>query len=151
MSESPEVREYASKIPFPPSMPIYVNRKRRLDSTLISSLLFWLDFPHRLYRWYAAFRSFRAHIRIQSPRMGSCFPLGPLELYQGGLGPNDGRILSRVEGIEKLRSKCPWVDSVDMRMWTMGFEEGEKYSMASADRHTSSIPVARQVKGEQFP
>jgi hypothetical protein len=148
MPESPEVREYASKIPFPPSMPIYANRKRRLDSTLISSLLFGLDFPHRLYRWCAAFRSFRAHIRIQSPINGDCFPLGQT---LGGLGPNDGRILSRVEGIEKLRSKCPWVDSVDLRMWMMGFEEGEKYNMASADRHASSIPVARQVKGEQFP
>ena len=131
----------------PSAKPGYGSRRGWWGSSSVFSLLSRWDFPYRLYRWCAAFRSFRAHIRIQSPRMGSCVDLGPLGLFQNGLGPNDKRILSRVEGIEKLQSKCPWADYVDLRMWAMGFEEGEKCNMASADRHAPNIPEAQQVKG----
>jgi len=139
--------ESASRLSFPSSKSDCAPRKEWWGPALVSSLLSWMDFPHRLYRWCGAFRSFRAHIRIQSPKMGTCIPLGQLGLYQGGLGQNDERILFRVKGIEKLRSKCPWADSVDQRMWVMGFEEGEKYSMAGGDHHAQNTQDSQQVKG----
>jgi hypothetical protein len=118
-----------------------------LGQTLVSSLLSWLDFPFRLYRWRAAFRSFRAHMRIQSPKMGNHFDLGPLGRVQDGRYQNYERIQSRAVGIETLRSKSPWVDSVDIRLFLWGWDAGEKYSMGLMDRPAPNTPDAQQAKG----
>lgn len=136
--------ESASELSSPLPKPAYVNRKGRRDSISISSVLSRLDFPSRLYRLHAVFRSFRAHIRIQSSMWW--VDLGPLGKFQDGHYQNHERIQSRVEGIKTLQAKCPWVDSVDLRMFLMGFDEGEKYNTALADRHGSNIPEAQQEK-----
>jgi hypothetical protein len=72
--------------------------------------------------------------------------LGPLGKFQDGRYQNHERIRFRAEGIETLRAKFPWADSVDCRVFLMGFDEGEKWNMASADRHAPNIPEAQQAK-----
>lgn len=138
---------FVSRLSFPPSKSDYAPRREWPGSVLGSSLLSWLDFPYRLYRWSAAFRSFRAHIRIQSPKMGSHFDLGPLGRVQDGRCKNHERIQSRAAGIETMRSGSPWVDSVDIRLFLLGWDAGEKYSMGLADHHTQNTPDSQPVKG----
>lgn len=142
-----EPKKFVSELSFPPSKVDRARRTRRWGSSSISSFLRCLDFPFRLYRWYAAFRSFRAHIRIQSPRMGSYFDLGPLGHFRDGRYQNHERIQFRAEGIEKLRAKSPWVDSVDCRVFLLGFDAGEKYSTAVTGHRTPNIPDSQQAKG----
>jgi hypothetical protein len=136
--------ESASELSFHAPKSDYVSHRGRQDSISISSALSWFHFPFRLCRWYGAFRSFRAHIRIQSAMWW--VDLGPLGKFQDGRYQNHERIRSRAEGIETLRAKCPWVDSVDCRMFLMGFDEGEKWSMAAAYPHAPNIPEEQQAK-----
>jgi hypothetical protein len=105
------------------------------------------DLKYRMYRWYGAFRSFLAHIRIQSSRTSVWVDLGPLGMLRDGRYQNHEHIRCRAEGIETLRASFPWVDSVDVRMFLLGVDAGEKYSMAARDRRAESIPEVQRAKG----
>ncbi len=118
-------------------------RKVRLDWFVISETLSWRNLKALPCRWYAAFRSFLAHIRIQSARTGGWVHAGPAyTVLDRRCVPNEDT-LARVRGIETLRSMYRWVDAVDCRVFLMGFDAGEKYSMAVVGR--LSNPAGRQV------
>lgn len=81
-------------------------------------------------RWHilrAAFRSFRGHLRSQSPRdpRGRC--LGQLELSQGLLTtlPEPGVISIY---LKSLLDDYPWCDTVDLRFFLIGFGLGGQHS-----------------------
>jgi hypothetical protein len=80
-----------------------------------------------LYRWYAAFRSFRAHIRIQSATTGGRVDLGAAFQVRGEHHLPNARTDARAEGIERLLAIHPWADAVDLQMFLMGFDAGEEY------------------------
>jgi hypothetical protein len=79
--------------------------------------------------------------------MGGYVDLGPQGRLQDGHHQNDKRILARAEGTKTVQSKSPWVDSVDLRMFLMGWDAGEKYSTDLMDHHSPNIPDAQQAKG----
>jgi hypothetical protein len=110
----------------------------------------WLDFLTRyslkvfsglvpvLCKWYAGYRSFRGHIRIQSSTSGGRIDLGPSVQSRDGRYRANMRTLARAEGIEKLRAIHPWVDIADLRIFLMGFESGEEYSNTHCLQQDSS-------------
>jgi len=112
-------------------------------TTRWDSLLRW---PSRLFstlvpllcKWYAAFRSFRGHIRIQSAKEGARVRLGPSVQFRDGCYQANTRTLARAEGIEKLRAIYPWADIADLCIFLMGFEAGEEYSKADFLHQDSS-------------
>jgi len=94
----------------------------------------------------ASFRSFRGHIGLQSAKREGWLDVGPAcQVLDGHLQPNE-RTLARAEGIEKLRSKYGWADTVDLRVFLMGFDVGEKYSTMSQDHQ--NIPEKDQTPKE---
>lgn len=127
--------------------PVDVNRKEQLGSILKFVSRSRKNLASLLCRWYGAFRSSLAHMRIQSPKMSGWVDLGPLGRFQHGHHQNLERIRSRAEGIKMLRTNFPWVDSVDIRMFLMGFDEGEKYSRDLEDRCGQDTPEAQRMQG----
>lgn len=116
------------------------NRRAEWDLTLIRDSLNLENLRFLLCRWCDAFRSFRAHIRIQSARMGGSVDAGPaFQLLNEHLELN-ARTSARVEGIKTLQAKCPWVDTVDLRIFLMGFDEGERYNTPSKGRQNQHTP-----------
>lgn len=96
-----------------------------------------------LCRWYVAFRSFRAHIRIQFATKGKWIDLGEAcQLRDGRYQPNE-RTYACAEGIRTLLATHPWVDSVDVRLFLMGFYAGERYSTHLQDRDPNNLSTPR--------
>jgi hypothetical protein len=91
-----------------------------------------------LCRWYAAFRSFRGHIRIQSATSAGRVHLGPSVQFRDGCYQANTRTLARAEGIEKLQATHQWVDIGDLHIFLMGFEAGEEYSKTDCPHQDSS-------------
>jgi len=114
-----------------PATPNCANHKARWDWSLVSDSLSTANLAFLLCRWYAAFRSFRAHIRIQSARNGASVDVGPALQRQGECYQPNERTTARAEGIEKLRATHPWADAVDLQMFLAGFDAGEKYCICS--------------------
>lgn len=128
-----------------PARSDYDRRKRWLDSfaRLVSK-----PFPGLvpvLCRWYAAFRSFRGHIRIQSATVGGRVDLGCAVQLEDGCYQANTRTLARAAGIEKLQAIHRWVDIVDLRIFLMGFEAGEEYSNTHCPRKDSSTSCSTHV------
>jgi hypothetical protein len=142
-----ETIKSALEISSPAAKPDYVSHRERLDSISRFASLSWRNLASLLSRWYGAFRSSLAHMRIQSPKMSGWVDLGPLGRFQHGHHQNLERIRSRAEGIKMLRTNFPWVDSVDIRMFLMGFDAGEKYSRDLEDRCGQDTPEAQRMQG----
>jgi hypothetical protein len=139
-----ETIKSALEISSPAAKPDYVSHRERLDSISRFASLSWRNLASLLSRWYGAFRSSLAHMRIQSPKMSGWVDLGPLGRFQHGHHQNLERIRSRAEGIKMLRTNFPWVDSVDIRMFLMGFDLGEKCSTAVKDHRIDNSREAQQ-------
>ncbi len=108
----------------------HVLHTARWDWFLISERLSWSNLALLLCRWNVAFRSFREHIRIQSATSGGRVDLGPAFQLQDGYDVTNARTIARAEGIKRLLAIHPWCDSVDLRIFLMGFDAGEGYCMA---------------------
>src|SRR5208282_469404 len=108
-----------SRESIPSSKPHYETRRARWDWFLISETLSWKNLKALPCRWYAAFRSFRGHIRIQSSKMAEWVHLGPKYTLQGQCLLPNARTQARGQGIKILRSKYAWVDSVDCQVFLM--------------------------------
>jgi len=129
----------------PCSKPNRDPRKARWDLLAIYESLSWANLVALLRRWYAAFRSFRGHIQLVSPRMGGWVEVGAACRLQGKrLVPNE-RTLASVESIKKLLSIHPWADPVDCRIFLLGFEAGERYNMG---RQVYRIPAEQHTHVE---
>jgi hypothetical protein len=115
----------------PPATPSYANRKVHWDWFSVSAALSTANLASLLCRWYVAFRSFRAHIRIQSARKGASVDVGPALQRQGERYLSDERTIARAEGIRKLLATHVWADSVDIQMFLVGFDAGEEYGICS--------------------
>ena len=84
--------------------------------------------------WRGALRSFLGHIRSQSARERLSVTLGPsLELSQGRHYQANTRTLARRLYIESVSAIYPWVDIPDLRIFLMGFDAGEQWSLYKAD------------------
>ena len=96
--------------------------------------------------WCEAFHSFRGHIRLESS-IDSLISWGPAfsRDQAGYLVPNK-RTDARAEYTEKLWATHPWADTVDLRMFLMGFDAGEEWARRSTDRESS---VAVQNHSQQ--
>lgn len=77
--------------------------------------------------WCGAFRSLIGHIESQSARVPFSVDFGPaLQVGANGQYQPNERTLARALCTEKLRAIYPWVDTVDLRVFLMGFDEGER-------------------------
>ena len=102
-------------------------RKVRWGWFSISNSLSKTNLASLLYRWYAAFRSVRAHMQFQSSTATARIDLGASLLFQDGHYVANRRTTARAEGIRKLQATHPWVDIADFRIFLMGFDAGEEY------------------------
>jgi len=92
--------------------------------------------------WIAAFRSFRAHIRTQSAKggIGVYMGLALVETPSGSFEPNP-RTIARSLYIEMLQAThAKWADSVDLRIFLMGFDAGEQWALHTADKENDKRP-----------
>ena len=130
------------------SRPSRENRKARSHSVSISDSLTALR-KRLMAHWRigcASFRSFRGHIALQSAKREGWLDVGPAcQTLDGHLQPNK-RTLARAEGIENFRSNYGWADNVDLRVFLMGFDAGERYSTMSQDHQ--NIPEKGQTPKE---
>jgi len=108
--------------------PIHDLRTVKRAASSISAAPWKANLASALCRWYAAFHSFRGHIRIQSAKETARVDLGPsVQLCDGRYQANT-RTLARAEGIRRLQAIHQWVDNADLHIFLMGFEAGEEYS-----------------------
>jgi len=75
-------------------------------------------------------RSFRGHIALQSPKEPYGPPVGRIFVRDAGSESlrRNPRTLARMVYIETLLATYQWADSVDLRMFLMGFDAGEEWS-----------------------
>lgn len=119
-----------------PSKAQDVNRRIWRVWYSISDFLRSLRPVETAHRWCFAFRSCRAHIRIQRATRGS-LDLGPaLVLRDGRYQPNE-RTDARAEGIERLKATHPWAGLPHFQTFLAGFDVGEKYGMALCQHRNS--------------
>ena len=85
------------------------------------------------YKWQTAFRSFRGHMRLLSPK-------GMPALVHGGvMEPADAtpervaEIDARSAGTRSLSATYPWVDLVDQQIYLMGFRAGLQQALCTSD------------------
>jgi hypothetical protein len=92
--------------------------------------------------WRAGICSCRGHIRLQSPTdilgagVGSAF----VKDQAGCLQPNT-RTIARAFYIEMLKATYNWADIVDLRIFLMGFDAGEQWTLHTADNE-KEIPTS---------
>lgn len=75
-------------------------------------------------------RSLRGHICIQPPtELWAGVSLGQEFLCRSDKCPQlNPRTIARAEYRQMLRAIYPWVDSVDLRLFLMGFDAGEEWT-----------------------
>lgn len=84
--------------------------------------------------WRATIRNCYGRIRIQSPTerldvgVGSAF-----ERDQAGCYQANTRTLARASGIESLSATYSWLDIVDLHIFLMGFDAGERWILSTKD------------------
>jgi len=84
------------------------------------------------HRWRTAFRSFRGHIQTLRTIKYQSLDLGPaLQLLADGQRLACTRTVARSYGTQLLETKYPWVDLVDLRVFLLGFDEGEKWGLGN--------------------
>jgi len=94
--------------------------------------LLWYRLRTRLLNtlsiWSNAFRSAVGHIQIQDTKEPPSVNFGRAltETPDKRLEPNI-RTDARTKHTQMLWAKYPWVDTVDMRMFLMGFDAGEQW------------------------
>jgi hypothetical protein len=126
----------------PCSKPDRAPRTARWDLFVIRESLTFQNLQALLCRWYAGFRSFRGHIALLTPRMGGWVQFPAFGKFLDEHRDPHEETIARVEGIKTLGSKYPWTDAVDIRMFLMGFDAGERYSM---DRLACRIPAEQHT------
>ena len=105
--------------------------------SLVSQLRYLSNCVHILR---ASFRSFRGHIRSQSPKdpRGRC--LSRLEISQGFLTAlPEPRVISPY--LKHLLASYPWCDTVDLRLFLVGFGLGGLHALHSSDKRNDEQPV----------
>ncbi len=122
-----------------------VSRNLRLVFYRVSDFLQSLHPVETVRGWCFAFRSFRAHIRIQRATRGSLL-VGPSLVQRGEYYRVNERTQARVAGIEKLRANFPWAGLPHFQMFLAGFDEGERYGMAIC--HHQNNPDQSQIQTE---
>lgn len=111
-----------------------------LWADILKSIALWkANLASSLCRWYASYRSFRGHIRIQSAKETARVHLGPSVQFRDRCYQANLRTLARAEGIEKLQAIHPWVDIGDLHIFLMGFDVGEEYSNTHC--HLQDTPI----------
>ena len=89
--------------------------------------------------WRGAYRSFLGHIRILSPtellvpHCGSAAVASPAQGWQPNI-----RTIARMEYTKKLLHRLPWLDTVDLRIFLMGFDAGEQFLCGKADNESKT-------------
>jgi len=81
-------------------------------------------------RLSSALRSFRGHIESQDARGFLCVNIGPAFRPCPPTGPYvpNERTSARSQYMQRLKAIYPWVDTVDLRLFLMGFDAGEQWA-----------------------
>jgi len=90
----------------------------------------------------ASFRSFRGHIRTQFSKHTPILSLGSalvLEVSTGRYLPKE-RTLARSFYREGLSAIYPWIDTTDLRIFLIGFDAGEQWTLSRKSDIESQIP-----------
>ena len=82
----------------------------------------------------SAFRSFLGHLRTHNVKEFPHAAFGPVfrRLPAGFLQP-ESRTLSRTTHTDNLLATYPWADTVDIKIFLMGFDAGEQFGRRIAD------------------
>jgi hypothetical protein len=84
------------------------------------------------YKWQTAFRSFRGHMRLLSPKGKPVLILG--RAYTGPVEPADlAELRARNASIESLSAMYPWADLVDQQIFLMGYRAGLERASCTPD------------------
>ena len=125
--------------------PIQKNTPRSIAASLSQGRRKNWSYPiryrlHRLGRrlsilwcvWQSSYMSFLGHMKNHNAKDFPSVCFGPAleRLPDGSLRPVV-RTQARTIGIDTLRATYPWVDTVDSRMFLMGFDAGEQWSRSS--------------------
>jgi hypothetical protein len=89
---------------------------------------------------WSASRSWVGHIRSQSATKRNGVEVGPvLQRLPDGSYRDDLRTAARASGIEKLSANLGgFVDNVDLRIFLIGFDEGEEWSRRNLGNETET-------------
>jgi hypothetical protein len=112
------------------ALPSTTSRDRRTPpwASFLGAVAGWkANLASLLYKTYVSLRSFRGHTGILFSRGGTCVDLGASFLERDGCYLENERTIACAEGIEKLKAIHPWIESVDVRIFLMGFAAGEEY------------------------
>ena len=89
--------------------------------------------------WRAAARSCCGHIRLQSPTDMLGAAVGPaLEQDRAGCYQRNTRTIARAFYTEMLVATYNWVDIVDLRIFLMGFDAGEQWTLHTMGNETQT-------------
>lgn len=105
------------------------NRVWGLRSTIGRLLGLWYLLRGIWRIWVSSVRSFRGHMSLQSPREPYGLSVG--KVFVRGEGRSlrrNTRTLARAFCIEMLSANLPWVDTIDLRIFLMGFDAGEEWN-----------------------
>jgi hypothetical protein len=103
------------------------------DATLRLCALFWrlLDTTYILR---ASFDSFLAHTRIRFATRPPSVDYGPaFHRLSDGTYQAEARTLARAEYTKAVSATRPWADTVDLEIFLMGFDAGERWALHKWD------------------
>jgi hypothetical protein len=131
----------------PVAAPSYAPKYKRLSARL--------EWQHLRYRWRLRFQatmciwrnavdSFLGHIRSQSTRELPSVDYGPAFLHPH-VWPLRANIRThaRAEYTRGLLAVHPWADTVDRRMFLLGFDAGEEWALHKRDIEPDTHPYER--------
>jgi hypothetical protein len=103
------------------------------DLSLWARLLIFYDISR------SVFQSFLGHLRTHSTKEYRPVDFGlALQRQADGSYQPVARTVARSASTDRLLAKYPWADSVDVRIFLEGFDEGECWHSRSADSKTHS-------------
>lgn len=79
------------------------------------------------HTWFCALRSLHGHIRTLSPKGLPYLSLGAGVLANRRETEEDMYTLALGRGIEEIQAKYPWVDTVDLHLFLMGFDAATRF------------------------
>ncbi len=135
-----------------PSLESYPAETQHRDLPYRGFAHLWREKIAPRYRWYclvntwhilrAAIYSCYGHIRLQSPKEFPTAGVGrAFESVQGQSCQSNTRTIARAFYIEMLSATLEWSDIVDLRIFLMGFDAGEQWTLHTKGNGTRNTHV----------
>jgi hypothetical protein len=134
----------------PVAVPRHAPKYRQLSARLRWQRLRYrwtLLFRSRMCIWRSSFDSLYGHIRNQSAKGMPFVDFGRAMVRDsaGHLQPNT-RTHARAEYTKALLAIHPWADIVDQRIFLMGFDAGEQWTLHTTDKEIDRRPEIIRVQ-----